>query len=73
LRFEGCTVAIDASSGGSGHLSILDSSAANTPTFLVAATTTTATNLQGSLVLENIIVDVSVAAVSVSKILSPPR
>ena len=71
LRFERCTIAIDATSGGSGHLSILDSSAADTPTFLLAATTTTATNLQGSLVLENVIVDASVAVVSVLNILSP--
>ncbi|KAK0617735.1 pectate lyase superfamily protein-domain-containing protein [Immersiella caudata] len=54
LQFGGCTVAIDASSGGSGHLTVIDSSAVNTPTFLLAATTTT---MQGSLVLENVIVD----------------
>ena len=69
LRFQGCTIGIDASSGGSGHLSVLDSSAVDTPTFLAAATTT---NLQGSLVLENVIVDSSVSAVSRSKILRSP-
>jgi hypothetical protein len=69
LRFEGCTIGIDASSGGSGHLSVLDSSAVNTPTFLVAATTT---SLQGSLVLENVMIDSSVSAVSRSEILRHP-
>jgi len=62
LRFEGCTVGIDASSGGSGHLSVLDSSAANTPTFLLAAAMKK--TLQGSLLLENVIVDNSTSAVS---------
>ena len=66
LRFEGCTVGIDASSGGSGHLSVLDSSAANTPTFLSAAPMKT---LQGSLLLENVIVENSTSAVSTA---TPP-
>ncbi|KAF2035420.1 family 55 glycoside hydrolase [Setomelanomma holmii] len=59
FHFENCNVGIDASSGGSGHFTLLDSLATNTPTLFVAAATTT---LQGSMVLENVIVDKSVTA-----------
>lgn len=60
LRFEGCTLGIDATSGGLGHFSLLDSSASNTSTLLSISDSTTTT---GSLVLENVIVDSSVPEV----------
>lgn len=61
FRFENVKIGIDASSGGSGHFTLLDSTATNTSILILAATTTT---LQGSMVLENIAVDQFVAAVS---------
>ena len=62
LRFEGCSIGIDASSG-SGMLSLIDSSAINTPV-VVAAAAMSSTSVAGSLLLENVIVDNTVAAVS---------
>ncbi|CAO2656193.1 Nn.00g049960.m01.CDS01 [Neocucurbitaria sp. VM-36] len=59
FHFENCHVGIDASSGGSGHFTLLDSSATNTPTLFIAAPST---NAQGSIVLENVIVDKFVTA-----------
>lgn len=55
LTFEGCSVGIDAS--GSKMLNVIDTAATNTSVVVSAATT-------GSLVLENVIVDDSVSAVS---------
>jgi glucan 1,3-beta-glucosidase len=61
LRFEGVTTGIDTTgSNSNGILSLIDSSATNTSTLINAGTTSTASN---SLVLENVIVDSSVAAV----------
>src|SRR3569833_1001385 len=60
LRFEGCTVGIDTTSGGNGLLNLIDTTAANTST-LVNAPTTTST--QSSMVVENVIVDSSVSVV----------
>jgi len=60
LRFEGCTVGIDTTSGGNGMLNLIDSSASNTSTLVNAPGTTT---VQSSIVLENVIVDSSVIAV----------
>ncbi len=62
LRFEGCSIGIDATSG-SGMLSLIDSSATNT-SVVVAAAAMSASSVTGSLVLENVNVDDSVPAVS---------
>ena len=62
MRFEGCSVGIDASTG-SGMLSLIDSSATNTPV-VVAAATMSSTSVTGSLLLENVIVDGTCGAVS---------
>jgi glucan 1,3-beta-glucosidase len=60
LRFEGCTVGIDTTSRGNGHLNLIDSTAADTKTLVNAATTTT---VQGSMVLENVVVNSTVPVV----------
>jgi hypothetical protein len=62
MRFEGCSVGIDASSG-SGMLSLIDSSATNT-SVVVAAAAMSSSSVTGSLVLENVVADSTVAAVS---------
>jgi hypothetical protein len=62
MKFEGCSVGIDASSG-SGMLSLIHLSATNTPV-VVAAAARSGTSVTGSLLLENVIVDSTVAAVS---------
>ncbi|KAK4161776.1 glucan endo-1,3-beta-glucosidase [Cladorrhinum sp. PSN259] len=59
LTFDGCSVGIDASTGGSGMLSLIDSAATNT-VVLVAAAESNA--VSGSLVLENVNIDDSVSA-----------
>jgi glucan 1,3-beta-glucosidase len=61
LLFEGCTIGIDTTSGGNGMLNLIDSSASNTSTLVNAPATST---VQSSMVLENVIVDSSVGAVS---------
>lgn len=63
LRFEGCSVGVDTTSGGNGLLNLIDSTAENTTTLVNAATTTSS---QGSLVLENVIVGSSVPEVGCS-------
>ncbi|KAK3898482.1 glucan endo-1,3-beta-glucosidase [Staphylotrichum tortipilum] len=60
LRFEDCSIGIDASSG-SGMLSLIDSSATNTSVVITAAAMSSS-SVTGSLVLENVNVDSSVAA-----------
>ncbi|KAH6848217.1 glycoside hydrolase family 55 protein [Chaetomium sp. MPI-CAGE-AT-0009] len=59
LRFEGCSVGIDASTGNTGMLNLIDSNATNTSVVVHAAASS---GVPGSLVLENVIVDDSVAA-----------
>ncbi len=61
LRFEGCIIGIDTTSGGNGLLNLIDSSATNTSSLASAPKTSTA---QGSIVVENTLVDASVPAVS---------
>lgn len=61
LTFEGCSVGIDASSGGSGMLNLIDSTATNTSVVVAAAELN---GVSGSMVLENVIVDDSVPVVS---------
>lgn len=60
LRFENVTTGIDMTSGGSGMFNLIDSTAVNTS---VLVNTTAANSTQGSLVLENVMVDASVPAV----------
>jgi glucan 1,3-beta-glucosidase len=62
LTFEGCSVGIDASTGGSGMLNLIDSTATNTTVLVAAAAASNGAS--GSLVLENVSVDDSVLAVS---------
>ncbi len=62
LRFDGCSIGIDAASGTSGMLSLIDSSATNTSAVISAAAVSS--TVAGSLLLENVAVDSSVAAVS---------
>ena len=67
LTFEGCSVGIDASTGGSGMLNLIDSTATNTSVLVAAAAASNSTS--GSLVLENVNVDGSVPAVSYKSLL----
>jgi len=67
LRFEDCAVGIDTTSGGNGLFNLIDSTAANTSVVVKSGATSTP---QGSLVLENVIVDSSVPAVCLSPLLS---
>ncbi|TVY68952.1 Glucan endo-1,3-beta-glucosidase [Lachnellula suecica] len=61
LRFEGCTVGIDTTSGGNGLFNLIDSTATNTSTVMNTAAFSSS-NTQNSLNLENVIVDSSVPA-----------
>lgn len=62
LRFEGCTTGIDLSGNPSGNFNLIDSTASNTTTVVSAGGLA---NSGGTfLVLENVIVDSSVPAVS---------
>lgn len=61
LRFENVQVGIDARGGGSGFFALIDSTATNT-TMVVAEDQQQFT--MGSLVLENVMVDATVPAVS---------
>ncbi len=67
FTFKNVGVAVDATSGGLGHLSFLDITATNTPILITAATSTTTA---GSLLLENVIVDAATTAVKIPKYLS---
>ncbi|KAK3356868.1 family 55 glycoside hydrolase [Lasiosphaeria hispida] len=58
LRFDSCKIGIDASSGV-GLFNLIDSTATNTSTLVLASAASTAS---GSLVLENVMVDSSVPA-----------
>ena len=66
FTFKNVGIAVDATSGGLGHLSFLDITANNTPVLITAATSTTTA---GSLVLENVIVDAATTAVRIPNIL----
>lgn len=57
MTFENCRVGIDTSNGNTGFLAVIDSYATNTEIVINAATIN---QTQGSLVLENIVVDGSV-------------
>jgi glucan 1,3-beta-glucosidase len=70
LRFEDCVAGIDTSGGGSGTFNLIDSTATNTSVVVNAGATSTP---QGSLVLENVIVDASVSSVSCAVLLCPAR
>ncbi|KAK5657995.1 hypothetical protein OQA88_2549 [Cercophora sp. LCS_1] len=62
LRFNNCKVGIDATGGGAGMFSLIDSTAANTTTVVLADHVSADDTSSGSLVLQNIIVDSTVAA-----------
>jgi len=62
LRFEGVTTGVDTTGNTIGHFNLIDSSASNTQAVLSAETTTT--TMQGSLLLENAIVDSTVPTIS---------
>lgn len=62
LRFEGVTTGVDTTGSSIGHFSLIDSSASHTQAVLTADANPT--NSQGSLLLENVIVDSTVPAVS---------
>lgn len=70
LRFEGCDVGVDTTAGGNGLLNLIDSTATNT-TVLVNAAPTVIASTRNSLVLENVIVDSSVPAVSIPWCIQP--
>ncbi|KAK4190867.1 glucan endo-1,3-beta-glucosidase [Podospora australis] len=59
LTFDGCSVGIDASTGSSGMLNLIDSTATNTS--VLVATAASLNNVSGSVVLENVNVDDSVS------------
>lgn len=62
LTFDGCTVGIDTSNNNTGFFALIDSSATNTETLFNSADSPSA---QGSMVLENVKVDVTVGSVSI--------
>jgi glucan 1,3-beta-glucosidase len=62
LRFEGVTTGVDTTGNTIGNFNLIDSSASNTQAVLSADTTTT--TMQGSLLLENVIVDSTIPVVS---------
>ncbi|KAH8894478.1 glycoside hydrolase family 55 protein [Thozetella sp. PMI_491] len=67
LHFEGCTVGIDTISGGNGLLNLIDSTAINTTSLVLAPTTKTS---QSSIVVENTIIDSSTVKVGTSAVLA---
>jgi glucan 1,3-beta-glucosidase len=62
LRFEGVTAGVDTTGNTIDHFNLINSSASNTQAVLSAHTTTR--TMQGSLPLENVIVDSTVPVVS---------
>ena len=62
LRFEGVTTGVDTTGNTVGLFNLIDSTASNTQA--VIAADATQSSMQGSLVLENVIVDSTVPAVS---------
>ena len=63
LRFESCRIGVDTSNNNTGFFALIDSSATDTKVLFNAADSPTA---QGSIVLENIVVDSTVPAVRIS-------
>ncbi|CAK7200150.1 hypothetical protein SEUCBS139899_002840 [Sporothrix eucalyptigena] len=62
MNFTGGSVGIDTTSGGCELLNLIDSSASNTSVLVKAPVASTAPTVQNSLVLENVIVDTTVAS-----------
>ncbi|KAK0622666.1 glycoside hydrolase family 55 protein [Immersiella caudata] len=64
LEFRNCNVGVDATGGGSGMFSLIDSTATNTTTLVLADELSTGNRSasSGFLVLENLIVDATVGA-----------
>ncbi len=65
LRFESCQVGVDTSNNNTGFFALIDSSATNTNILFNASNSP---NAQGSIILENVVVDSSVASVSSNRL-----